>query len=194
MEDALGLLLRRDLLCEPLVLVGVVQGKPMRVTLWTGAKRPYLGMHWKYLRGTRRHQLKPLVLTQTHSLTVLSPLPGPCHGTVVLAERFIQFHSTPLSLGKVCLSQKPNHSGLCPTNLQKKKGRVDVESEKTPQRAASPLFNGGKCVCCVKSEFVTSTRSPSLSSLLVFFWDSGSERFDSVDIWLSTAIVFMPLT
>lgn len=59
MEDALGLLFRRDLLCEDLVLVGVVQGKPIRVTLWTGANRPYLGMHWKYLRGTRSHWLKP---------------------------------------------------------------------------------------------------------------------------------------
>lgn len=44
-EDALGLLSRADLLRELLALVGVVQGKPMRVTLWTGAKRPYLGMH-----------------------------------------------------------------------------------------------------------------------------------------------------
>lgn len=46
------------------------------------------------------------------------------------------------------------------------------------------------------SEPLTSTRSPSLSSLFVFFWDSGSDRFDadSVDIWLSAAIVFMPLT
>lgn len=45
MEEALGLLLRLDLLLELLVLVGVVHGKPIRVTLWTGAKRPYLGMH-----------------------------------------------------------------------------------------------------------------------------------------------------
>lgn len=52
-EDALGLLSRPDLLRELLVLVGVVQGKPIRVTLWTGAKSPYLGMHWKYLRGTK---------------------------------------------------------------------------------------------------------------------------------------------
>lgn len=52
-EDALGLLSRPDLLRELLVLVGVVQGKPIRVTLWTGAKSPYLGMHWKYLRATK---------------------------------------------------------------------------------------------------------------------------------------------
>lgn len=44
-EDALGLLSRPDLLRELFVLVGVVQGKPIRVTLWTGAKSPYLGMH-----------------------------------------------------------------------------------------------------------------------------------------------------
>lgn len=51
MEEALGLLLRVDLLRELLALVGVVQGKPIRVTLWTGANRPYLGEHWKYLKG-----------------------------------------------------------------------------------------------------------------------------------------------
>lgn len=44
-EDALGLLSRPDLLRELLALVGVVQGKPIRVTLWTGANSPYLGMH-----------------------------------------------------------------------------------------------------------------------------------------------------
>lgn len=59
MEDALGLLLRRDLLWEDLLLVGVVQGNPIRVTLWTGANRPYLGMHWKYLRDTRWPWLRP---------------------------------------------------------------------------------------------------------------------------------------
>lgn len=52
-EDALGLLSKPDLLRELLALVGVVHGKPMRVTLWAGAKSPYLGMHWKYLRGTK---------------------------------------------------------------------------------------------------------------------------------------------
>jgi len=45
MEEALGLCLSMDLLCPLLALVGVVQGNPMRVTLWTGANRPYLGMH-----------------------------------------------------------------------------------------------------------------------------------------------------
>lgn len=51
MEEALGLFLRRDLRRELLTLVGVVHGKPIRVTLWTGAKRPYRGIHWKYLNG-----------------------------------------------------------------------------------------------------------------------------------------------
>lgn len=90
MEDALGLLLRRDLRCELLVLVGVVQGKPIRVTLWTGANRPYLGMHWKYLRGTQRVWLQPQHRGRpTSCALVLLLLPGPCYRTVVLAKRFI---------------------------------------------------------------------------------------------------------
>lgn len=32
-----------------LALAGVVEGKPILVTLCTGANRPYLGWHWKYL-------------------------------------------------------------------------------------------------------------------------------------------------
>lgn len=32
-----------------LALAGLVDGKPMRITLWMGAKRPNLGGHWKYL-------------------------------------------------------------------------------------------------------------------------------------------------
>lgn len=32
-----------------LALAGLVDGKPMRMTLWMGAKRPNLGGHWKYL-------------------------------------------------------------------------------------------------------------------------------------------------
>lgn len=35
-----------------LALAGLVDGKPMRRTLWMGAKRPNLGGHWKYL-GSR---------------------------------------------------------------------------------------------------------------------------------------------
>lgn len=50
MDEALGLLKMPDLLREFFVFVGVVQGKPIRVTLWTGANRPYLGKHWKYLK------------------------------------------------------------------------------------------------------------------------------------------------
>lgn len=32
-----------------LALAGLVDGKPMRITLWMGAKSPNLGGHWKYL-------------------------------------------------------------------------------------------------------------------------------------------------
>lgn len=46
-EEALGLCCRVDLRLELLDLV--VEGKPMRVTLCVGAKRPYFGRHWKYL-------------------------------------------------------------------------------------------------------------------------------------------------
>lgn len=92
MEDALGLLLRRDLRWELLVLVGVVQGKPIRVTLWTGANRPYLGMHWKYLRGAQRVWLQPKHTHRrraTSCAVVLVLLPGPCYRTIVLAKRFV---------------------------------------------------------------------------------------------------------
>lgn len=33
-----------------LALAGLVEGKPMRITLWMGANRPNLGRHWKYLQ------------------------------------------------------------------------------------------------------------------------------------------------
>ena len=132
MEEALGLLFRVDLLRELLALVGVVHGKPIRVTLWTGANRPYLGRHWKYLRrrtgGTNwnlsRHTDSwfKIYLYDVYAVkTDLFCSPGPRHSAVILPERFIQFHSTPLPFGKVCLSQKPNHSCLRPTNLHTKK-------------------------------------------------------------------------
>lgn len=56
MEEALGLRLREEGVATDLraaatlALAGVVDGKPMRVTLCTGANRPYLGWHWKYLQ------------------------------------------------------------------------------------------------------------------------------------------------
>lgn len=55
MEEALGLRLRPAGVVTTfrtavvLALAGVVDGKPMRVTLCTGANSPYLGWHWKYL-------------------------------------------------------------------------------------------------------------------------------------------------
>lgn len=54
MEEALGLRFSPDGVAAALrtvvfALAGVVEGKPMRVTLCTGANKPYLGWHWKYL-------------------------------------------------------------------------------------------------------------------------------------------------
>lgn len=121
MEEALGLLFRVERLRELLALVGVVQGKPMRVTLWTGANSPNLGKHWKYLRrDTRVHD--PAVFKQMLQLCLCST-PGSCHGSVVLPQRLIQLHSTPVALRKVRLSQKPNHSCLGPAHL--KQNNVD---------------------------------------------------------------------
>lgn len=39
-----------------LALAGLVDGKPMRITLWIGAKRPNLGGHWKYLGKDRENK------------------------------------------------------------------------------------------------------------------------------------------
>lgn len=54
MEEALGLRFRVDRGLELLDLAGVVDGKPIRVTLCVGANRPYLGRHWKYLKHTHK--------------------------------------------------------------------------------------------------------------------------------------------
>lgn len=40
-----------------LALAGLVDGKPMRITLWMGANRPNLGGHWKYLGRQERATL-----------------------------------------------------------------------------------------------------------------------------------------
>lgn len=50
MEEVLGLRFRPEGVATTFrtvvfALAGVVEGKPMRVTLWTGANRPYLGWH-----------------------------------------------------------------------------------------------------------------------------------------------------
>lgn len=50
MEEALGLLFSPDGVATTFrtvvfALAGVVEGKPMRVTLCTGANKPYLGWH-----------------------------------------------------------------------------------------------------------------------------------------------------
>lgn len=39
-----------------LALAGVVEGKPILVTLCTGANRPYLGWHWKYLPREKQEE------------------------------------------------------------------------------------------------------------------------------------------
>lgn len=75
MEEALGLLFRRvDLLFELFALVGVVEGKPIRVTLWTGANKPNLGKHWKYLWSKRIREVNSLqvrcVPRRTKTVTV----------------------------------------------------------------------------------------------------------------------------
>lgn len=43
--------------------------------------------------------------------------PSPSYSSVILAQRFIQLHTTPLSLCEVCVSKKPHHSCLGTTNL-----------------------------------------------------------------------------
>lgn len=54
MEELLGLWARDDtpiaIRLLFLALAGLVEGKPMRMTLWMGANRPNLGRHWKYLQ------------------------------------------------------------------------------------------------------------------------------------------------
>lgn len=60
-EEALGLRFRAvgvgsTLRTAGLALAGVVDGKPILVTLCTGANRPYLGWHWKYLPGAKQAQ------------------------------------------------------------------------------------------------------------------------------------------
>lgn len=53
MEELLGLWVKAEtpiaIRLVFLALAGLVDGKPIRMTLWIGAKRPNLGGHWKYL-------------------------------------------------------------------------------------------------------------------------------------------------
>lgn len=58
-EEALGLRFRLEgvamtFLTTVLAFAGVVDGKPILVTLWTGANKPYLDWHWKYLQRTTK--------------------------------------------------------------------------------------------------------------------------------------------
>ncbi|TRY56761.1 hypothetical protein DNTS_028622 [Danionella cerebrum] len=55
-------------------LAGVVEGKPIRVTLCTGANRPYLGWHWKYLMAHKsfmKHLLQ-IALQQRAELNIVA--------------------------------------------------------------------------------------------------------------------------
>lgn len=54
MEEALGLLFMVERLREEALALARVLGKPIRLTLWTGANRPYRGRHWKYLEAFER--------------------------------------------------------------------------------------------------------------------------------------------
>lgn len=44
-------------------------------------------------------------------------IPGARHCPIVLPKGLVQFHTTPLALGKVCLPHIPHHASLRPANL-----------------------------------------------------------------------------
>lgn len=73
MEELLGLWVSADtpmaIRLVFLALAGLVDGKPMRITLWMGAKRPNLGGHWKYLGKQER----PMLASWLHSLELHLP-------------------------------------------------------------------------------------------------------------------------
>lgn len=74
MEELLGLWVSADtpmaIRLVFLALAGLVDGKPIRITLWMGAKRPNLGGHWKYLWKQER----PTLLSRPQSLEPSLPL------------------------------------------------------------------------------------------------------------------------
>lgn len=66
-EEALGLRLSAAgvgsaLRTAGLALAGVVEGKPILVTLCTGANSPYLGWHWKYLPRAKQAQESSVIV------------------------------------------------------------------------------------------------------------------------------------
>lgn len=65
MEELLGLWVKAEtpiaIRLVFLALAGLVDGKPIRMTLWMGAKRPNLGGHWKYLGSTTEPQEMPVL-------------------------------------------------------------------------------------------------------------------------------------
>lgn len=65
-----------------LALAGLVDGKPMRITLWMGAKRPNLGGHWKYLgeagethTAVMAHGPEPPLASPSTEANTLTPRP-----------------------------------------------------------------------------------------------------------------------
>lgn len=64
MEELLGLWAREETPMATrllfLALAGLVEGKPMRITLWIGANSPNLGRHWKYLQGGKDNGRKEI--------------------------------------------------------------------------------------------------------------------------------------
>ena len=61
MEEELGLWASEDTPMAMrllfLALAGLVEGKPIRITLWMGAKRPNFSGHWKYLVEWRSREV-----------------------------------------------------------------------------------------------------------------------------------------
>lgn len=75
MEELLGLWVKAEtpiaIRLVFLALAGLVDGKPIRMTLWMGAKRPNLGGHWKYLGNTTGPQVMP----SSPGVSPASPVP-----------------------------------------------------------------------------------------------------------------------
>lgn len=232
MEEALGLLFRVDLLFEVLALVGVVQGKPIRVTLWTGANRPYLGMHWKYLRAKKSFVLgysmtheackyRPHYLSRLFTWSLLqhhrscqvvhlvpphTTLPWQSRSPPENEQRPPSYHQPPHKKGRMTINwifDKTIGTNMRSDELSKMvkyavtTSCIWLNTCMTKQKVTAQNFTVHYSCVDLKPTVVclTSTRSPSLSSLFIFFCDSVSERFDtdSLDIRWNAALVLMPM-
>lgn len=94
MEELLGLWARDETPMATrllfLALAGLVEGKPMRITLWMGANRPNLGRHWKYLQKEVDGEFSPNSKSFSHmtdvkrlGYTVHPGLFSLCHGFTI---------------------------------------------------------------------------------------------------------------